>query len=66
MQLSFALNVSFDPTVGVVGMGMCYSVCAAALWPCISIIVEDKRLGMAYGLSTPVFCIRMHIIYYST
>jgi hypothetical protein len=50
VQLSFALNVSFDPTVGVVGMGMCYSVCAAALWPCISIIVEDKRLGMAYGL----------------
>jgi len=50
MQLSFALNASFDPTVGVVGMGLCYSVCAAALWPCISIIVEDKRLGMAYGL----------------
>jgi hypothetical protein len=52
IQLSFALWLDFSPTVGVVGMGMCYSVCASALWPCISIVVEDKRLGMAYGLMT--------------
>lgn len=52
IQTSFALWNEFDPTVGVVGMGMCYSVCASALWPCISIIVEDRRLGTAYGLMT--------------
>ena len=52
IQTSFALWDDFDPTIGVVGMGMCYSVCASALWPCISIIVEDKRLGTAYGLMT--------------
>jgi hypothetical protein len=52
IQLSFALWLDFSPTVGVVGMGMCYSVCASALWPCISIVVEGKRLGMAYGLMT--------------
>jgi MFS family permease len=52
IQTSFAFWDDFEPTVGVVGMGMCYSVCASALWPCISIIVEDKRLGTAYGLMT--------------
>jgi MFS family permease len=52
IQLSFALWLDFSPMVGVVGMGMCYSVCASALWPCISIVVEEKRLGMAYGLMT--------------
>ena len=52
IQLSFALWEDFSPSVGMVGMGLCYSICASALWPCISIVVQDKRLGMAYGLMT--------------
>jgi len=33
-------------------MGVAYSVCAAALWPCIAIVVELHKLGTAYGLMT--------------
>mmetsp|Transcript_24419 Transcript_24419/g.55039 ORF Transcript_24419/g.55039 Transcript_24419/m.55039 type:complete len:583 (-) Transcript_24419:151-1899(-) len=48
----FAFLDNFSPIIGVVGMGLCYSICASALWPCIAIIVDMNKLGMAYGLMT--------------
>jgi hypothetical protein len=27
-------------------------VLAAALWPCVAVVVSDRQLGMAYGLMT--------------
>mmetsp|Transcript_43086 Transcript_43086/g.86436 ORF Transcript_43086/g.86436 Transcript_43086/m.86436 type:complete len:362 (+) Transcript_43086:930-2015(+) len=53
IHFSFAFMADdFPPLWGVVGMGMAYSICAAALWPCIAIVVDMHQLGMAYGLMT--------------
>mmetsp|Transcript_8026 Transcript_8026/g.18928 ORF Transcript_8026/g.18928 Transcript_8026/m.18928 type:complete len:568 (+) Transcript_8026:286-1989(+) len=52
IHYSFAWIPDFPPMWGVVGMGLAYSICAAALWPCIAIVVDMHMLGMAYGLMT--------------
>jgi len=52
IHFSFAFIQNFPPMWGVVGMGMAYSICAAALWPCVAIVVDLHKLGMAYGLMT--------------
>lgn len=33
-------------------MGIAYSVCAAALWPSVALLVDTDKLGTAYGLMT--------------
>ena len=33
-------------------MGVAYSVCAAALWPSVALLVDTDKLGTAYGLMT--------------
>lgn len=33
------------PTGGMVAMGAAYSVCAAALWPCVALIMPASQLG---------------------
>ncbi len=40
------------PAVGLFFMGAAYSVCAAALWPGVALIIHQERLGTAYGLMT--------------
>mmetsp|Transcript_56244 Transcript_56244/g.137950 ORF Transcript_56244/g.137950 Transcript_56244/m.137950 type:complete len:743 (+) Transcript_56244:81-2309(+) len=52
LHFSFAFNPAFQAWMGVSMMGISYSVCAAALWPCIAIVVELNKLGTAYGLMT--------------
>uniref|UniRef100_A0A7S1ECX8 Lysosomal dipeptide transporter MFSD1 n=2 Tax=Hemiselmis andersenii TaxID=464988 RepID=A0A7S1ECX8_HEMAN len=52
LHFCFAFYRDFPPWVGVSAMGISYSVCAAALWPCIAIVVELHKLGTAYGLMT--------------
>ena len=40
----------FDPYIGIVGMGLAYSLLAAALWPIAALIIPEYQLGTAYGL----------------
>jgi len=43
-----------NPIAGVVLMGAAYSICAAALWPGVALIIASVRLGTAYGLMTAI------------
>jgi len=46
--------VSVTPYVGLVIMGAAYSTCAAALWPCVALIIPPFRIATAYGLMTAI------------
>ena len=39
-----------NPYVGMVLMGVAYSLLAASLWPMVALIVPKHQLGTAYGL----------------
>jgi MFS family permease len=43
---------SLHPAVAMVMLGFSFSLVPAALWPTIPLIIEDKRLGTAFGLMT--------------
>jgi len=45
---------TITPIVGMVFLGAAYSLCAAALWPCVALIMPSHMLGTAYGLMTAV------------
>jgi len=32
-------------------VGACYSIQQAVIWPCIALVVEDRLLGVAFGLA---------------
>ena len=42
------------PAVGLVFIGIAYSLYAAAIWPSIPYVVEKQLVGTAYGLTTAV------------
>lgn len=39
-----------DPYVGMIMMGIGYSMLAASLWPLVALIVPEYQLSTAYGL----------------
>ena len=39
-----------NPYVGMVLMGVSYSLLASSLWPMVALIVPKHQLGTAYGL----------------
>lgn len=43
---------SLHPAIAMVMLGFSFSLVPAALWPTIPLIIEDKRLGTAFGLMT--------------
>jgi len=43
---------SLHPAVSMVMLGFSFSLVPAALWPTIPLIIEEKRLGTAFGLMT--------------
>jgi len=51
VHLSLALTY-FPPSVAMIVLGLAFSLVPAAMWPAIPIMVEEKRLGTAYGLMT--------------
>lgn len=51
IHLSLALTY-FPPSVAMIVLGLAFSLVPAAMWPAIPIMVEEKRLGTAYGLMT--------------
>lgn len=42
------------PLVGLISIGVGYSLYAAAIWPSIAYVVEKKCLGTAYGITTAI------------
>jgi MFS family permease len=49
VHLMFALT-SINPYVPMFILGVAFSLVPAAMWPAVSKIVKEKRLGTAYGL----------------
>ncbi|KAL1491655.1 hypothetical protein ABEB36_012219 [Hypothenemus hampei] len=45
---------SFNPYIGVVILGLSYSVLASGLWPMVSLVVPEYQLGTAYGMCQSV------------
>ncbi|XP_074026714.1 lysosomal dipeptide transporter MFSD1 isoform X2 [Leptinotarsa decemlineata] len=39
------------PYIGIVIMGMSYSILASSLWPLVSMIIPEYQLGTAYGVA---------------
>ncbi|XP_032529860.1 major facilitator superfamily domain-containing protein 1-like [Danaus plexippus] len=51
----FLLAFTFiNPYVGVMSLGISYSLLASGLWPLIAMIVPENQLGTAYGISQAV------------
>ncbi len=42
------------PYVAMFVLGIAFSLVPAAMWPAVALIVEEKRLGTAYGLMTSI------------
>lgn len=51
VHLSLALT-HFSPVVAMLVLGVAFSLVPAAMWPAIPVMVEEKRLGTAFGLMT--------------
>lgn len=45
--LAFA---TWNPYIGMVVMGIAYSLLASSLWPLVSLIIPEHQLGTAYGI----------------
>lgn len=42
----------FSPLLPMIGLGVSFSLVASALWPSLPLLIEEKRLGTAFGLTT--------------
>jgi predicted MFS family arabinose efflux permease len=49
-HLSLGLT-NFSPLFPMIGLGISFSLVASALWPSIPLLVEEKRLGTAFGIT---------------
>jgi nitrate/nitrite transporter NarK len=49
-HLSLGLTNS-SPLLPMIGLGISFSLVASALWPSLPLLVEEKRLGTAFGLT---------------
>ncbi|MGA2296191.1 MAG: MFS transporter [FCB group bacterium] len=44
----------FTPYIAMFILGIAFSLVPAAMWPAVALIVEEKKLGTAYGLMTSI------------
>lgn len=51
VHLSLGLT-HFPPVAAMIVLGISFSLVPAAIWPAVPIMVEEKRLGTAFGLMT--------------
>lgn len=47
---SFLAFTYVNPYVGMVTMGLAYSMLASSLWPLVALIIPEYQLGTAYGM----------------
>lgn len=53
MPIHLSLGLTrFHPVPAMVALGIAFSLVPAAMWPSIPLMVEEKRLGTAFGLMT--------------
>jgi MFS family permease len=50
----FNFTMYTPPLVGMVLMGLSYSLCAASLWPCVPMLVDENKVGTAYGIMNSI------------
>ncbi|KAG6459317.1 hypothetical protein O3G_MSEX011324 [Manduca sexta] len=51
----FVLAFTFlNPYIGVIALGISYSLLASGLWPLVALIVPESQLGTAYGICQAV------------
>ena len=46
----FMLFTSITPWLGIVLLGIGYALLACAMWPMVSFLVPENKLGSAYGV----------------
>jgi len=51
-----------NPYVGMIMMGVSYSMLASALWPMVALVVPEYQLGTAYGIMQAVQNLGMAIV----
>lgn len=51
-----------NPYVGMITMGVSYSMLASALWPMVALVVPEYQLGTAYGIMQAVQNLGMAIV----
>lgn len=39
-----------NPYIGMIAMGLAYSMLASSLWPLVALIIPEYQLGTAYGM----------------
>jgi len=47
-------ETSVDPVYSMIMLGIAYSVCAAALWPSVQLLVPIRTVGTANGVATSI------------
>jgi len=52
LLLAFVDSAQLYPAVPQVMIGIAYSIYAAAIWPSVSLVVDEANLGTAYGVIT--------------
>jgi len=50
----FHFTMYAPPLVAMILMGFSYSLCAASLWPCVAILVDENKVGTAYGIMNSI------------
>jgi len=48
--------------LGLLGLGLSNAAFAAAYWPCLPLVVNDKMIGTAYGMSSAAYNLMLAII----
>jgi len=54
MWSPYGFTMYASPCIAMILMGFSYSLCAASLWPCVPLLVEDRIVGTAYGIMNSI------------
>jgi len=55
-------NPNTSIVFSLIGTGMAYSAYAAIIWPCVSMVVDDKSNGTAYGFALAMQNLMLSIV----
>jgi len=50
----FPFTMYAPALIGMILMGFSYSLCAASLWPCVPLLVDENKVGSAYGIMNSI------------
>eukprot|EP01112_Ceratiomyxa_fruticulosa_P019904 TRINITY_DN662_c0_g1_i1.p1 TRINITY_DN662_c0_g1~~TRINITY_DN662_c0_g1_i1.p1 ORF type:complete len:454 (+),score=72.75 TRINITY_DN662_c0_g1_i1:201-1562(+) len=50
----FSKWVQLGPIISMFILGVSYSLCAASLWPCVPLLVDENKVGTAYGIMNAI------------